>query len=92
MNHKSAFLIGILPLTASFTSYASSTDRPNIICFLVDDMGWQDTSVPFLQEPTNLNKRYRTPNMERLAQMGVRFTEAYACAVSSPSRCSLSNT
>ena len=63
--------------------------RPNIVMFLVDDMGWQETSVPFWQEETPLNRRYRTPNMERLAQMGVKFTQAYACAISSPSRCSL---
>ena len=58
--------------------------------FLVDDMGWQDTSVPFYNnERSNLNQRFRTPNMERLAQLGIRFTEAYACAISSPTRCSL---
>ena len=58
--------------------------------FLVDDMGWQDTSVPFYNnELTSLNKRFITPNMERMAQMGVRFTDAYACAISSPTRCSL---
>ncbi len=69
---------------------ASNADsRPNIVLFMVDDMGWQDTSVPFYGERTPLNDRYRTPNMERLAQMGVKFTSAYACAISSPSRCSL---
>lgn len=42
--------------------------------FLVDDMGWQDTSVPFYNnELTSLNKRFITPNMERMAQMGVRL-------------------
>lgn len=67
-----------------------AADRPNIILFLVDDMGWQDTSVPFYNnERSSLNERYHTPNMERLSQMGVRFTEAYACAISSPTRCSL---
>ena len=65
------------------------TAPPNIVLFLVDDMGWQDTSVPFHECRTPLNDRYRTPNMERLAEMGVRFTAAYACAISSPSRCSL---
>ena len=64
-------------------------ERPNIILFLVDDMGWQETSVPFWNERTLLNDRYRTPNMERMARQGVRFTNAYACAISSPSRCSL---
>lgn len=68
---------------------AIAAQRPNIILFLVDDMGWQETSVPFWKERTPLNRRYRTPNMERLAEMGVKFTQAYACAVSSPSRCSL---
>ena len=32
--------------------------RPNIILFLVDDMGWQDTSVPFWKEKTEFNKLY----------------------------------
>lgn len=63
--------------------------RPNIILFLVDDMGWQDTSVPFWDEMTPLNRIYKTPNMERLAAIGTKFTEAYACPVSSPSRVSL---
>lgn len=56
---------------------------------MVDDMGWQDTSLPFASSPTPLNNRYRTPNMERLARSGTKFTSAYACAISSPSRCSL---
>ncbi|PZX56480.1 sulfatase [Algoriphagus chordae] len=63
--------------------------RPNIVFFLVDDMGWQDTSVPFYTEVTELNKRYRTPNMERLASEGMKFTQAYSSAVCSPSRVSL---
>lgn len=75
---------------ASVSVWSQTTAHPNIIMFLVDDMGWQDTSVPFYNdELTPLNKRFVTPNMERMAQMGVRFTEAYACAVSSPTRCSL---
>ena len=77
-------------LLATLASTAQNTTQPNIIMFLVDDMGWQDTSVPFYNnERSNLNQRFRTPNMERLAQLGVRFTEAYACAISSPTRCSL---
>lgn len=63
--------------------------RPNIILFMVDDMGWQDTSLPFWTEKTPLNARYHTPNMERLATEGMLFTQAYACPVSSPSRVSL---
>ncbi|MCB0630357.1 MAG: sulfatase [Lewinella sp.] len=62
---------------------------PNIILFLVDDMGWQDTSVPFWTQPTDFNRRYRTPNMERLAREGMKFTQAYAASVCSPTRVSL---
>lgn len=78
---------GLMGILSGCTQQA---ERPNIIMFLVDDMGWQDTSVPFNgDEVSSLNKRYHTPNMERMAQMGVRFTQAYACAISSPTRCSL---
>ncbi|HPT21088.1 MAG TPA: sulfatase-like hydrolase/transferase, partial [Bacteroidales bacterium] len=66
-----------------------SIKKPNIIMFLVDDMGWQDTSVPFWKEKTPLNERYVTPAMERLASEGMIFTQAYASSVSSPSRVSL---
>ena len=45
---------------------------------MVDDMGWQDAS-----------EIYHTPNIERLASEGKMFTQAYASAVSSPSRVSL---
>lgn len=63
--------------------------KPNIILFLVDDMGWQDTSVPFWSAVTPLNKLYRTPNMERLAAAGVKFTDAYAMPVCTPTRVSM---
>jgi arylsulfatase A-like enzyme len=65
------------------------TVQPNIIFFLVDDMGWEDTSVPFYKDTTPLNKKYHTPNMERLAAKGVKFTQAYATCVCTPSRVSL---
>ena len=64
-------------------------NRPNIILFLVDDMGWQDTSLPFWTQRTMYNERYDTPNMEKLAQQGMMFTQAYASSISSPTRCSL---
>ena len=82
--------VGVLPLAFSTSCQQQEEQtRPNIVLFLVDDMGWQDTSVPFYNDTTALNRRFSTPNMERLSQMGVKFTEAYACAISSPTRCSL---
>ena len=70
-------------------------EKPNIVLFLVDDMGLMDTSVPFLTDPSGkpvrhpLNTWYRTPGMERLAAQGIRFSQFYAQGVSSPSRASL---
>ena len=70
-------------------------ERPNIIVFLVDDMGLMDTSVPFIVDENGqpqrqpLNSWYRTPGMERLARQGICFSTFYAQSVSSPSRTSL---
>lgn len=77
------FLLGCMPTML----YAQK--QPNVILFLVDDMGWQDTSVPFHTERTSWNDTYHTPSMERLAEKGIKFTQAYASAVSSPTRVSL---
>ncbi|WP_242067879.1 sulfatase [Cyclobacterium marinum] len=66
-----------------------ASNQPNIVLFFVDDMGWQDTSVPFWHKKTPLNERYHTPNMEKLASEGMMFTQAYATPVCSPTRISL---
>ncbi len=67
----------------------SNKGKPNILFFLVDDMGWQDTSVPFHTKATELNRFYYTPNMESLADQGLIFTQAYAHSLCSPTRISL---
>lgn len=82
----------LLVLTLSLC--ASATERPNILFFLVDDMGTQDTSLPFYYPDgkpvvTANNKVFRTPNMEKLAGNGRLFTQAYAYSVCSPTRVSL---
>lgn len=81
--------LGLLACFSGAVAAASVPERPNIVLFMVDDMGWQDTSVPFDTVPSYLNRRYDTPNMERLARMGAKLTSSYACSISSPSRCSL---
>jgi len=74
---------------------ADGTSRPNILFFLVDDMGTQDTSEPFFYNgqgnpvQTPLNRRYRTPNIKRLARQGMKFIQAYACSVCTPTRVSI---
>ncbi len=83
-------MAGVMALAVtSASSVAAAPRTPNIMVFLVDDMGWQETSVPFHTAVTDLNRRYRTPNMERLAATGMKFTQAYASALCSPSRVSL---
>lgn len=86
---KNIAKIGALSAVLAFMQLPVQAKKPNIILFLVDDMGWQDTSVPFDTVRSAWNDTYRTPNMERLAAKGVKFTSAYASAVSSPSRVSL---
>lgn len=90
MYKKRWLSLAVVPLAGWGSIEAAQPEkRPNIILFLVDDMGWQDTSVPFGKQRTVSNDKFETPNMERLAAEGVKFTQAYACSISSPSRCSL---
>ena len=63
-------------LVASALQAKVPEERPNIVLFMVDDMGWQDTSVPFWTRRTPLNATYETPNMERLARQGMLVTQA----------------
>ncbi len=50
---------------------APCADKPNIVLFLVDDMGWMDCGVYG-------SKYYETPHMDRLAGQSMLFTDAYA--------------
>ena len=87
------------PAAAAFllngVALSAQSPRPNVILFVVDDMGPMDTSLPFLADSCGrpqrfpLNDWYHTPRMERFAQEGVRFSQFYAQSVSSPSRVSL---
>ena len=61
----------------AFFNSSAQVKKPNIILFLVDDMGWQDCSLPFWDKPTKLNATYHTPNMEKLAAKGMMLTNAY---------------
>ena len=85
----------LTPLLLAAGALACTQEKPNVVLFVVDDMGPMDTSVPFLTDPNGapvqypLNHRYHTPNMERLSNQGIRFSQFYAQSVSSPSRCSL---
>ncbi len=57
--------------------------NPNIVFILADDLGWKDLSCMG-------SSFYETPNLDRLAREGMRFTDAYAaCPVCSPTRASI---
>lgn len=96
--HRSlqSMLCALLSWVVVVPSAARCEDRqPNLVVFLVDDMGIMDTSVPFLTDasgrpqPHPLNAFYRTPNMQRLAAQGIRFSNFYAMSLCSPTRISL---
>lgn len=61
---------------------ALATEKPNVIFILADDMGYGDVSC------FNDNKLVMTPNIDRLAERGVRMTQAYVYPVSAPTRAS----
>lgn len=70
-------------LAGSSMPAAASVRRPNIIFLLLDDLGWRDFGCYG-------NRFHETPNLDRLAAEGVRFTSAYAaCPVCSPTRASI---
>ncbi len=69
-----------IPLFCDGTCIASS---PNIIMVFIDDMGWGDFSCFGNQDA-------ETPNIDRLAAEGIRFSQFYVNApICSPSRCAL---
>src|SRR5277367_2440317 len=71
----------LLILLASQTVRADAPPRPNIVVILVDDMGFSDIGCYGSEIPT--------PNLDRLAEGGVRFTQFYNTARCSPTRASL---
>src|SRR5687768_7605426 len=76
---------GFLCLLGASTVVAQSRSarKPNIVFFLMDDMGWMDTTVYG-------SKYYETPNMERLAKRSMVFTDAYSASpLCSPTRASI---
>lgn len=72
--------ITLSPLSLFLLSLASfATDAPNFIIIYMDDLGWHQTSVRMMEsEPSSRHSFYKTPNLERLAQMGMRFSNCYA--------------
>jgi arylsulfatase A-like enzyme len=71
--------------------HAEPVQRPNFILILTDDQGWTSSSQQMDDRiPGSKSDYYETPNIERLAAKGIRFTNGYApCALCCPSRRSI---
>ena len=78
-----------LALAAPLAGCTAEDERPNIVLFLIDDLGWLDTSVAFGEEVYPFNLRHDTPNIAALAEQGATMTSAYVCPVSTPTRTSI---
>lgn len=80
------YICASLAFMSAYTCFAAGNTvakkQPNIIFFLVDDMGWMDIGA-------NGSSFYETPNIDKLASEGVRFVRSYTAPVSSPSRASI---
>ncbi len=77
------FIAIAICLFAATTSLAAAEKRPNIVFFLLDDLGWTDLGCYG-------SEFYETPNIDQLAKESVLFTQAYAtCHVCSPTRASI---
>lgn len=84
--------LGITSILLLFLlSFVNAQDNPNFIVILVDDQGWNGTSVQMSDgDPFSKSDYHQTPNIEKLASSGIRFSSAYASApVCSPSRYSI---
>lgn len=67
---------------ATFALTVSATDKPNFLLILLDDAGWTDVEC--------FGSRIQTPNLNRLATQGMRFTDCHSAAPNcSPSRAGL---
>jgi arylsulfatase A len=93
--NSSFFLIGFLFLISVNACNSAKSQkevkRPNFILILSDDQGWNGTSVQMMDsEPFSKSDYYSTPNTEKLAARGMRFSSGYApAAVCAPTRYSI---
>ena len=86
-------LLAMAIVGALFSSILASSPaaHPNIILFYTDDQGWSDSSVRMMAERDDSHKdMFKTPNLQRLANEGMVFSDAYASSpVCSSSRDSI---
>ena len=83
MHGPLAALVILTGLAAGPAGLSTAPPRPNVILIVLDDFGWADLGCYG-------DTYHETPNLDRLARRGMRFTDAYAaCPVCSPSRAAI---
>ena len=84
-------LFSIFLVFFQFAHLQTNSTHPNFILILADDQGWNGTSVKMINDnELSMSDFYETPNIERIAEKGVIFSNAYASApVCAPSRYSI---
>ena len=84
------FLIGCAERSNEIPSGAADPMPPNFIVILADDLGYDDVSPYWTPDDRPGYERIDTPNIERMAREGIRFTSFYAAApVCTPARAAL---
>jgi arylsulfatase A-like enzyme len=87
--NRPALIVFTLLVSLATPSFAAKSERPNILYFYVDDMGWGAIGPNGQAERKAKGLPYvMTPNLDRLAAQGVNFTRSYGCTVCSPARSS----
>ena len=78
-------------LLINFLNSQNNSKNPNFIFILADDQGWNGTSVQMLNGlEESKSDFYETPEIEKIAKKGMKFSYAYASApVCAPSRYSI---
>ena len=84
-------IISIIHFWLVLASFTHAAERPNIVIFYVDDLGWADTSVRMMEsDPNSASDFHQTPHLAALAKGGMKFSNAYAPAPTcTPSRKSI---
>ncbi len=88
---KLVFFAILISFFAACKNSPSGKSRPNIIFILADDLGYMDVQG-YAQHTLGIDKNrmyYETPNIDKLMQEGVSFSQAYANQLCSPTRASL---
>ena len=82
MSSKYSFLFLLVALcSAQVACSRGASKKPNIILFVIDDLGWNDTGYQ--------GAAYATPTIDRLAAEGIRLDQYYVQPMCSPSRAAL---